>query len=102
MASTTLGSRPSHLMNIPNTKRHPNNTETDQVPFLEVITGLPRPYLHNYACPRARVNDGNTSVTHVLARELSFVRYDNCSYYLGRRCCIRISSCSQKNLDDTW
>ena len=33
-------------MIIPNTKRHPNNTKTDQLPISEVITGLPRPY-HN-------------------------------------------------------
>ena len=38
------GSRPSHLMIIPNTKRHPNSTKTDQLPISEVITGLPRPY----------------------------------------------------------
>ena len=30
-------------MIIPNTKRHPNNTKTDQLPISEVITGLPRP-----------------------------------------------------------
>ena len=33
-------------MIIPNTKRHPNNTKTDQLPISEVITGLPRPYHH--------------------------------------------------------
>ena len=33
-------------MIIPNTKLHPNNTKTDQLPISEVITGLPRPY-HN-------------------------------------------------------
>ena len=33
-------------MIIPNTNRHPNNTKTDHLPILEVITGLPRPY-HN-------------------------------------------------------
>ena len=27
-------------MIIPNTKRHPNNTKTDQLPIFEVITGL--------------------------------------------------------------
>ena len=43
---TMWGSRPSHFMIIPNTKRHPNNTKTDQLPISEVITGLPRPY-HN-------------------------------------------------------
>ena len=36
----------SRFMIIPNTKRHPNNTKTDQLPISEVITGLPRPY-HN-------------------------------------------------------
>ena len=41
------GSRPSHLMVILNTKRHPIDTKTDQLlPISEVITGLPRPY-HN-------------------------------------------------------
>ena len=42
------GSRPSHLMVIPNTKRRPNNMKTDQSPFFEVITGLPRPYHNNF------------------------------------------------------
>ena len=40
------GSRPSLFMIIPNTKRYPNNTKTDQLPISEVITGLPRPH-HN-------------------------------------------------------
>ena len=31
------GSRPSHFMIIPNTKRHPNNIKTDQLPISEVI-----------------------------------------------------------------
>ena len=31
-------------MIISNTKRHPNNTKTDQLPISEVITGLPRSY----------------------------------------------------------
>ena len=44
---TMWGSRPSHFMIIPNTKRHPNNTKTDQLPISEVITGLPRPYRNN-------------------------------------------------------
>ena len=44
------GSRPSIFMIIPNTKRHPNNTKTDQLPIYEVITGLPRPY-HNTRPP---------------------------------------------------
>ena len=39
-------SRPSLFMIIPNTKRHPHNTKTDQLRTSEVITGLPRPY-HN-------------------------------------------------------
>ena len=42
------GSRPSHFMIIPNSKRHPSNTKTDQLPISEVITGLPRPYHHNH------------------------------------------------------
>ena len=33
-------------MIIPNTKRHLNNTKTDQFPIFWVITGLPRPH-HN-------------------------------------------------------
>ena len=45
---TMRGSRPSRFMIIPNTKRHPNNTKTDQLPIFEVITGLPRPYLNTY------------------------------------------------------
>ena len=36
-------------MTIPNTKRQPNNAKTDQFPIFEVITGLPRPYLHTCA-----------------------------------------------------
>ena len=43
---TMWGSRPSHFMVIPNTKRHPHNTKTYQIPISEVIIGLPRPY-HN-------------------------------------------------------
>ena len=46
MASDDVGSRPSRFMIIPNTKRHPNNTKTEQLPISEAITGLPRPY-HN-------------------------------------------------------
>ena len=45
------GSRPSHFMIIPNTKRHPNNTKTDQLPISEVTTGLPGSY-HNNARPK--------------------------------------------------
>ena len=45
MASETWGSRPSHFMIIPNTKRHPNNTKTDKLPTFWVITGLSRPCL---------------------------------------------------------
>ena len=33
-------------MIVPNTKRHSNNTKTDQLPIFELTTGLPRPY-HN-------------------------------------------------------
>ena len=40
------GSRGSLLMIIPNTKRHPSNMKTDQLPISDVITGLPRPYHH--------------------------------------------------------
>ena len=48
MASDSAGSRPSYVMIIPNTKRHPNNTKTDQLPILGVVTGLPRPYHNNW------------------------------------------------------
>ena len=41
------GSRPSHFMINPNTKRHPNNTKTDQLPISEAITSLPRPYYNS-------------------------------------------------------
>ena len=44
---TMRGSRASLFMIVPNTKRHPNNTKTDQLPISEVITGLPRPYHNN-------------------------------------------------------
>ena len=54
------GSRPSLSMIIPNTKRHPNNTKTDQLPISEVITGLPRPYHNNF--PFQRFPDINGSV----------------------------------------
>ena len=40
MASEWKGSRPSHLMIIPNTKSHPNNTKTDQSPIGGVITAF--------------------------------------------------------------
>ena len=46
MASDDAGSRPSRFMRIPTTKRHPNNTKTDQLHISEVITGLPQP-CHN-------------------------------------------------------
>ena len=44
MTCDGAGSRPSHRMIIPNTKRHPNNTKRDQLHIFEVITGLPRLY----------------------------------------------------------
>ena len=47
---TMWGSRPSHFMIIPNTKRHPNSTKTGQLPIFGVNTGLPRPYLHIPLC----------------------------------------------------
>ena len=46
MASDDVGSSLSRFMIVPNTKRHPHNTKTDQLPISEVTTGLPRPY-HN-------------------------------------------------------
>ena len=50
---TMWGSRPSLFMIIPNTKRHPNNTKTDQLPISEVITALPRPYHNRHVCHRS-------------------------------------------------
>ena len=41
---TMWGSHPSHFKIIPNTKRQPNNSKTDQLPISKVIAGLPRPY----------------------------------------------------------
>ena len=51
MTSEWEGSRPSHLMIVTKTKRHPNNTKTDQFLIFWVTTGL-LPY-HN---------SGNTDV----------------------------------------
>ena len=39
ITSKREGSRPSHLLIIPNTKRHQNDTKTDQLSIFEVITG---------------------------------------------------------------
>ena len=64
MASDDAGSRPSLFMIIPNTKCHPNDTKTDQLPISEVITGLPRPYYITpttiYAVAQTRSFVGNT------------------------------------------
>ena len=46
MASDDAGLSRVSFMIIPNTKRHPSNMKTDQLPISEVITGLPRPYHH--------------------------------------------------------
>ena len=46
ITSKGKGSRSYHLIIIRNTKRHPNNTKTDQLPIFDVISGLLRPY-HN-------------------------------------------------------
>ena len=46
MASDDAALARLFFMIIPNTKRHPNNTKTDQLSISEVITGLSRPY-HN-------------------------------------------------------
>ena len=59
---TMWGSRPSHFMIIPNTKHHPNNTKTDQLPISEIITGLPRPY-HNTIPANANPHVPNTLLT---------------------------------------
>ena len=48
MASDDAALAHLFFMIIQNTKRHPNNTKTDQLPISEVITGLPRPYHHRY------------------------------------------------------
>ena len=50
------GSRLSHFMIIPITKRHPNNTNTDQLPIPEVITGFPRPYHNTWALNVTRIH----------------------------------------------
>ena len=50
MASDDVGLSLISLIIIPNTKRHPNFTKTDQLPISEVSTGLPRPY-HNTSPP---------------------------------------------------
>ena len=50
MASDDVGLSPSLFMIVPNTKRHPNNTKTDQLPISEAITGLPRPYHKIVVC----------------------------------------------------
>ena len=42
-------------MNIPKTKRCPNNLETDQLPIFEVMTGLPRPYHNNSNMETSRI-----------------------------------------------
>ena len=47
---TMRGSRPSLFMILPNTKRHSNNTKTDQSPISEIPTGPSRPY-HNTSPP---------------------------------------------------
>ena len=47
MASDDAAPARLFFMIIPNPKRHPNNTKTDQLPISEIITGLPRPYHHN-------------------------------------------------------
>ena len=47
MASDDAALARLFFMVIPNTKRHSNNTKTDQLPISEVITGLPRPYHNN-------------------------------------------------------
>ena len=67
------GSRPSHFMIIPLTKRHPNNIKADQLPISEVVTGLPRPYHHNnvwrqkWEAKRARLCQ--PSGQHIVKRE---------------------------------
>ena len=37
MASERKGSRLSHLMIVPDSKRHPNSTKTDQIPTLRYL-----------------------------------------------------------------
>ena len=59
---TMWGSRLSHFMMIPNTKRRLNNTKTDQLPISEVITGLPRP-CHNTIQAHANPHVPNTLLT---------------------------------------
>ena len=40
MASGTWGSLPSHIMIIPNTKRHPTNTKRIDFPVAEVTVSV--------------------------------------------------------------
>ena len=49
------------FMIIANSKRHPKNTETDQLPISEVITGLPRPYHNAVLWPTAATDGGEGS-----------------------------------------
>ena len=55
----------SFFMIIQNTKRHPNNTKTDQLPISEVITGLPRPY-HLEACANFDSAAWDTETQHAV------------------------------------
>ena len=63
--------RPSHLMIIPNTKHHPNNTKTDQ--YFEVIAGLLRPCYstiprpsHLMIIPNTKHHPNNTKTDQLL------------------------------------
>ena len=96
---TMWGSRPSHFIMIPNTKRHPNNKKTDQLPISEVITRLPRPYL-NIRLKKV-LNRGVISWTRYLLKalvrwatgkrltdrlpKLSLITLDRPDIYTGRR-----------------
>ena len=80
------GSRPSHFMRIPNTKRHHNNTKTDQLPISEVITGLPSPY-HNTPIPpwsssKCR-NTPSTNQLHAFAFQVGRLIWLNKDYCLN-------------------
>ena len=79
MASGGEGSRPSHLMIIPNTKRHPNNTKTVQLPIFKVTTGLPRPYHNTSASPRSltkKLAMSFSSTVHGGQHDTKYVKFE--------------------------
>ena len=71
------GSRPSHFIIIPNEKRHPNDTKTEQLHVSEVVTGLPRP-CHNSVAQRTIALKDVVDRRWVVGRESeSHVHHEN-------------------------